>query len=181
MPEPRYTIIAIALHWLVAVAVTSGFALGLYMVDLPFSPQKLSFYSYHKWIGVSVFAFVLVRIAWRLAHPPPPLPDTVPRLQVAASRAVHFLLYACLLAGPLSGWLYSSATGVPTVPFGIPALQLPDLVDKDRELASTLKFVHMTVVFFLASLVAVHVAAVIKHHLLDRTAILRRMLPGGSA
>jgi cytochrome b561 len=104
----------------------------------------------------------------------------VPRWQVAASGAVHLLLYACLVAGPLSGWLYSSATGVPTVPFGIPALQLPDVVNKDRELALTLKFVHMTIVFTLGTLVAVHVAAVVKHQLVDRTAILRRMLPGGA-
>lgn len=180
MTEPRYTIVAISLHWLVAAGVLGGFGLGLYMVDLPFSPRKLSFYSYHKWTGVSVFALALVRIAWRLAHPPPPLPQAVPRWQVAASGAVHFLLYACLVAAPLSGWLYSSATGVPTVPFGIPALQLPDVVNKDRELALTLKFAHMTIVYTLATLVAVHVAAVVKHQLVDRTAILRRMLPGGA-
>ena len=180
MAEPRYTLVAIALHWLVAVAVAGGFALGLYMVDLPFSPRKLSLYAYHKWIGVTVFALALARSAWRLTHPPPPLPSAVPHWQVAASRAVHFLLYACLVAGPLSGWLYSSATGVPTVPFGVPALQLPDVVNKDRELALTLKFVHMTIVFTLAALVVVHVAAVVKHQLLDRTALLRRMLPGGT-
>ena len=177
MAGARYTDVAIALHWVIALLVPCGFALGLYMVDLDFSPRKLTLYSYHKWIGVTVFALAVLRIAWRLAHPPPPLPPAVPRWQVAASRAVHFLLYVCLVAGPLSGWLYSSASGVPTVPFGIAALELPDLVSKDRELALTLKFVHMSVVYSLAALVGVHVAAALKHQLIDRDGIIGRMLP----
>jgi cytochrome b561 len=177
MGGARYTGVAIVLHWLVALLVPCGFALGLYMVDLPFSPRKLSLYSYHKWIGVTVFALAVARIAWRLGHPPPPLPPAVARWQVAASRAVHFLLYVCLVAAPLSGWLYSSATGVPTVPFGIKVLQLPDLVSRDRELAITLKFVHLTAVFTLAALVVLHVAAALKHQLVDRDGIIGRMLP----
>jgi cytochrome b561 len=177
MAAARYTGVAIALHWLIALLLPCGFALGLYMVDLDFSPRKLTLYSYHKWIGVTVFAVAVVRIVWRLAHPPPPLPPAVPGWQVAASRAVHFLLYVCLVAGPLSGWLYSSASGVPTVPFGIAALELPDLVSKDRELALTLKFFHMSVVYSLAALVGVHVAAALKHQLIDRDGIIGRMLP----
>jgi cytochrome b561 len=176
MSEARYTGVAIALHWVIALLVPCGFALGLYMVDLAFSPRKLTLYSYHKWIGVTVFTLAAVRVAWRLGHAPPPLPS-LPRWQAAASRAVHFLLYVCLLAGPLSGWLYSSAAGVPTVPFGIAALQLPDLVPQDRELALTLKFVHMTVVYSLAALVGVHVAAALKHQLVDRNHLISRMLP----
>ena len=178
MTAARYTATAITLHWLIALLVPCGFALGLYMVDLPFSPRKLTLYSYHKWIGVTVFALVALRIAWRLTHPPPALPQSVPRWHVPASGAVHFLLYACLVGGPLSGWLYSSAAGVSTVPFGIAALQLPDLVSKDPDLALTLKFVHMTFVYTLAVLVGVHVAAALKHQFLDGRAIISRMLPG---
>jgi len=177
----RYTTVAIVLHWAIAVLVPCGFALGLYMVDLAFGPRKLTLYSYHKWIGVTVFALAAARVGWRFAHRPPPLPPTVARWQAAASRAVHFLLYACLLAAPLSGWLYSSASGVPTVPFGVAALQLPDLVTKDRELATALKFVHLTAVWFLAALVVVHVAAALKHQFVDGDGIIGRMLPGRSA
>ena len=177
MTQNRYHGIAISLHWLIALLLICGFALGLYMVELKFSPQKLSFYSYHKWIGVSVFTFAVLRVLWRLTHQPPPLPASVPGWQVAASNATHLLLYIFLLAAPLSGWFYSSATGVPTVPFGIAALQLPDLIEKNRELAGTLKFVHMSITYSLAGLVALHVAAVFKHILIDRDGIMRRMLP----
>ena len=174
----RYSAVAIALHWLIAVLLVCGFALGLYMVSLTFSPQKLSYYAYHKWIGVSVFALALLRIVWRATHTPPPLPATLPRWQAAMSGAVHLLLYLLLIAAPVSGWLYSSSAGVPTVPFGIAVLQLPDLLDKNRELAATLKFIHMSLTYSLAALVVLHVAAALKHTLIDRDGIMSRMLPG---
>lgn len=177
--RPGYTGTAIALHWLVAAVVACGFAVGLYMVDLPFSPGKLSTYSYHKWIGVSAFTLIVLRLAWRLGHPPPPLPAGMPAWQRAASGAVHALLYLLLLAIPVTGWLYSSAAGVPTVPFGLAALQLPDLLAKDKALADTLRFVHRSLNYSLAVLVAVHVAAAVGHQLLDDHGILARMLPGG--
>ena len=174
----RYSGPAIVLHWLIALLMCCGFGLGLYMVELRFSPQKLSLYSYHKWIGVSVFSLTLLRLAWRLTHAPPPLPDSVARWQRAAAGAIHATLYLLMLGIPLSGWIYSSAAGVPTVPFGIAALQLPDLVARDRDLAASLKFLHLTLNYSLAAMLALHVAAALKHQFLDRDGIMQRMLPG---
>jgi len=178
MVQERYSGIAITLHWLMALLLMCGFSLGLYMVDLKFSPQKLSLYSYHKWIGVTVFTLALARLAWRFKHPPPPLPTGLPRWQAAMAGAVHVLLYLLMLGIPLCGWLYSSAAGVPTVPFGIGALQLPDLVAKDKELADTLRFAHRSLAYTLAALVSLHLAAAIGHQLVDDHGILSRMLPG---
>ena len=177
-PAPRYSSTAITLHWLIALLLVCGFSLGLYMVSLKFSPQKLTYYSYHKWIGVTIFSLALLRILWRATHTPPPLPAALPQWQVAMSGATHLLLYLLLVAAPISGWLYSSSAGVPTVPFGIEALQLPDLVEKDRALAFTLKFVHMSITYSFGALVALHVAAALKHTLIDRDGIMSRMLPG---
>ena len=174
----RYGGSAIALHWLIALLMCCGFGLGLYMVELRFSPQKLMFYSYHKWIGVTVFALAVLRVLWRIVHRPPPLPASVAPWQQALSGAIHVLLYLLMLGIPLSGWLYSSATGVPTVPFGIAALQLPDLFGRDRDLAVSLKFLHLTFNYTLASLVLLHVGAALKHQFLDRDGIMLRMLPG---
>lgn len=169
---------AIALHWLMALLIASGFSLGFYMVDLKFSPEKLKLYSYHKWIGVTVFTLAVARLAWRIKHPAPPLPPNMPRWQAALASAVHVLLYLLMFAIPFAGWLYSSAAGVPTVPFGVGALQLPDLVVKDKELADVLKFVHRSMAYALAALVSLHVAATIGHQLVDDHGILSRMLPG---
>ena len=178
MTAQRYTGIAMLLHWLIALLLVGSFSIGLYMVGLKFSPQKLTLYSYHKWIGVTAFSLAVLRLLWRLTHRPPDLPISMPRWQVAASHASHMLLYLFLIATPLSGWLYSSAAGVPTVPFGIAALQLPDLLDKDRELAALLKFVHMAINYSLGALICLHIAAALKHQLIDRDGIMSRMLPG---
>lgn len=173
-PVP-YTAVAISLHWLIALLIFGGFGLGWYMHELPLSPQKLKLYSWHKWIGVTVFGLVLLRAAWRTRHPPPPLPASVPLWQRRASAASHALLYGLMIVIPLSGWLYSSASGFPTVYLGIPALTLPDLVEKDKLLAASLKTVHLWLNYLLAALVSLHVAAALKHQFVDRDGLLRRL------
>jgi cytochrome b561 len=170
----RYGAVAIALHWLVATALFVTFPLGLYMADLPLSPRKLTLVSYHKWIGVTVLALMSLRLAWRLTHRPPPLP-AMPAWQRRAAMLAHWMLYGLLLTIPLSGWLYSSAVGVPTVYLGL--WQLPDLVGKDKALAEALKLAHKSLNFTLLALVVVHVAAAIKHHFVDRDGLLARMRP----
>lgn len=171
----RYGAPAIALHWLVAALLLATFPLGLYMTGMPLSPRKLQLVSYHKWIGVTVFALAWLRLAWRLYRPAPPFPPSMARWQRGAAHAVHGLLYVLLIAIPLSGWLYSSASGVPTVYLGL--WQLPDLVDRDKALAGTLRDVHRTLNWTLAGLVALHVLAALKHQILDRDGLLHRMLP----
>lgn len=170
-----YTRTAIGLHWLVAVAIVATFGLGLYMHELPFSPDKLKLYSWHKWAGVSIFLLVVARIVWRLAHRPPAPPANIPLWQWRAAEGVHLLLYVLMLAVPLSGWLMSSAKGVPTVWFGV--LPLPDVVGKDTALGDLLASVHKVLNFSMAGLVLIHVGAALKHHLVDRDEVLLRMLP----
>ena len=170
-----YTHTAIALHWLIAIALAGTFALGLYMHELPLSPQKLKFYSWHKWAGVTIFLFVILRLVWRLGHRPPALPFLMPAWQRLAAEATHVLLYVLMFAVPLSGWLMSSAKGFQTVWFGV--LPLPDLLDKDKELGDLLQQVHMILNFRMAGLVLAHLGAALKHHILDRDDILSRMLP----
>jgi cytochrome b561 len=174
----RYTGTAIALHWLTFAFIACGFALAVYMVDLPISPQKLKYFAWHKWIGVSVFLLALFRLAWRLTHGAPALPADVPQWQQRAAGTLHGMLYALIVIIPLTGWLYSSAAGVPTVYLGI--AQLPDLVTKDKALAEQLKSVHVTLNYTLLLLIVMHVAAALKHHFIVRNDVLRRMLPGSA-
>ncbi len=170
----RYTRPAIALHWLTAVLVFGIVPLGIYMHDLPLSPGKLQLYSYHKWMGVTIFLLVVLRLLWRATHTSPALPASIPRWQRRASQAVHAGLYGLLLATPLSGWLMSSAKGFKTVWFGV--LPLPDLVAKNKVLGESLSEVHEVLSFTLVALVLLHIAAAIKHHYVERDHVLRRML-----
>jgi cytochrome b561 len=169
-----YTSTAIALHWLAGVLILCGFALGISLQDLPLSPQTLRLYGYHKWIGITVFLLAAMRLAWRVAHPPP-APETMPAWQHRAAAAAHAFLYALMLVIPLSGWIYSSAAGVQVVYLGL--VPLPDLVPKDKALANALKAVHGTLNYALLALVTVHAGAALKHHWVDRDDVLRRMLP----
>ncbi len=171
----RYTSTAIILHWLMAVLLAALFALGLYMADLPLSPWKLKLFSWHKWAGVSAFLLVLLRLLWRATHRPPELPASMPPLMRFAAHAGHAALYVLMIAIPLSGWLMSSAKGVPTVYFGI--WQLPDLLQKNVELGKQLTEVHEWLNWLLAATVVGHAAAAVKHQVVDKDGVLTRMLP----
>jgi cytochrome b561 len=174
-PQTGYTHTAIGLHWLIAIAIIGTFSLGLYMHELPLSPQKLKLYSWHKWAGVTIFLFALLRLTWRLSHQPPAVAPGVPRGDRRGAAATHVLLYLLMFAVPLSGWLMSSAKGFQTVWFGV--LPLPDLLQKDADLGDLLTQLHMLLNFTMAALVGAHAGAALKHHFLDRDEILARMLP----
>ena len=173
--HPRYGGVAIALHWLVVALIIASWVLGLYMVDLPLSPQKLKYISWHKWLGVTIFLIAACRIAWRLAYPAPPPPDSMPSWQRVVMGVSHLLLYLFPIAIPLTGWLFSSASGVPTVYLGW--VQLPDLVANDKLFAEQLRRAHFSLNVMLLVVVCIHVAAALKHHVLDRDEVLVRMLP----
>jgi len=171
----RYTNTAIALHWLLALAIVSSFAVGLYMTSLSFSPTQLRLYNWHKWAGVMILTLSAARLLWRLTHrPPADLP--MPAWQQRAAHAAHGLLYGLFFAVPLAGWAYSSAAGFPIVLFGV--LPLPDFVPVSRELAETIKPFHKWLAYGLAATVVLHVAGALKHHFIDRDALLQRMRPG---
>ncbi|WP_140627341.1 cytochrome b [Methylibium rhizosphaerae] len=175
----RYGGIAIAFHWLLALAIIGAFGVGLYMTGLPFSPARLKLYNWHKWAGVTILALSAARLLWRLANRPPALPAHVaagmPAWQRNAHHGTHLLLYLFFFAVPLSGWAYSSAAGFPIVWFGM--LPLPDFVSPDKALAEVLKLAHHYTAYGLAALVVLHVAAALKHQFVDRDGLLLRMWP----
>ena len=173
----QYTATAKSLHWLMALLLIGLLVLGFYMAGLPLSPDKLRLYSWHKWAGVTVFVLLGFRLLWRVTHRPPALPASMSAPMQLAAHAGHFVLYALMIAIPLSGWLMSSAKGIQTVYFGV--LPIPDLIGKSEELGDLLKEVHEALNWGLFGLVGLHVAGALKHHIIDRDSTLRRMLPFG--
>jgi cytochrome b561 len=175
-----YHPLSVALHWVLGLALVGMFIMGLYMTGLPFSPQRLRLYNWHKWAGVLVLSLSFVRLMWRLTHRPPALPATIeadmPAWQRRAHHATHFGLYALFFATPLLGWAYSSAAGFPIVLFGV--LPLPDFVPVSEGLAEALKPLHKFSALAMAALVLLHVAGALKHQLIDRDGLLRRMAWG---
>jgi cytochrome b561 len=173
---PRYTNTAILLHWLVAILVIGTFTLGLVMTDIPgLTPAKVRYFSWHKWAGVTVLGLAALRLLWRLAHRAPAYPATMPSWQRQAAHALHGLLYVLIFAVPLSGYLFTLAAGVPVVYFGL--VKLPVLIGPDPAWKPVLKAVHYWLNMLMAGLVGLHVAAALKHLLLERDRIMQRMLP----
>lgn len=170
----RYTGMAMALHWLLAIAILASFSLGLYMADLPLSPQRLKLFNWHKWAGVTILVLSAWRLLWRLTHrPPPDVP--MPPWQRRAAHLTHRSLYLLFFAVPLVGWAYTSAAGFPVVLYGV--LPLPDFVPVSKALAKAIKPWHAGLAWCMAGLVAAHVAAALKHQVIDRDNLLSRMLP----
>lgn len=173
----RYHPVSVLLHWVLGLALIGLFAVGLYMTDLPFSPQRLKLYNWHKWAGVTLLALSVFRLVWRLTHRPPPLPRAIetamPRWQRLAHHATHHGLYLLFFAVPLLGWAYSSAAGFPVVLFGV--LPLPDFVPVSEELAELIKPLHKLSAFTMMALVLLHVAGALKHQFVDRDGLLSRM------
>ena len=168
-----YTRTAKSLHWLMAVLLIGLLALGFYMHDLPLSPEKLKLYAWHKWAGVSAFLLVLVRLGWRIGHPPPALPAGMARPMQLAAHGGHGLLYVLMIAIPLTGWLMSSAKGFQTVWFGV--LPIPDLLGKDKETGELLALVHQSLNLLFVAVILGHVGAALKHHFIDKDGRLDRM------
>lgn len=173
--ESKYSGLAIFFHWLTALGIFICFPLGLYMADLKLSPTKLQLISYHKWLGVTIFGVLVLRIIWRAFNKAPRLPSNTPKWQIGAAHATHLFLYILMIAIPLSGWLMSSAKGFTTVYLGMFAL--PDLVEKNKELGDTLRAVHTQLNYALLMLVILHIAAAIKHQWIDRDGLIGRMIP----
>ena len=120
-----------------------------------------------------------MRLAWRLRHPPPPLPAGLPAWERAAARVTHALFYLLLLVQPLIGFLQSNAANFPVVAWGV--LPLPALIGSDEALGETLILVHENVARVLLGLIVLHVAAALRHHFLLKDDVLRRMLPAAAS
>ena len=162
-----------ALHWGSALLVLGMLAVGVWMTGLPLSRLKLVAYAWHKWLGLTVLALALIRIAWHLRSPPPALPVALAPWEKRLAPIGHWLLLALVLAQPIIGWLMSSAGGVAVIWFGL--LPLPDLVPRDQTLFAALRTAHGLVAYALIGVIALHVAAVLRHDVLRCDGILRRM------
>lgn len=172
----RYTKPAMLLHWLTAVLIIAAFSLGVVMTDIHgITPTKLKYYSWHKWMGVTVLLLAVLRVLWRKANTPPPHPAGMPAWQLKAADGMHYLLYFLIFAVPIAGYLYTYAAGVPVVYLGL--VQLPAPFAPNAELKPLLKTVHYVLSMTMAAAVAAHVLAALKHHFIDRDDVLKRMLP----
>ena len=183
VPARHYTVVAILLHWISALGVLALIGMGLVMTHAGLAPMRqFQLYQWHKSVGITVLALTALRLAWRLTHRPPPHPAGMPAPERAAASAAHGLLYLLLVGLPLTGWAVVSLSpfNIPTVLYGLlpwPHLPLAALVANQATAEGALKLVHAYGAWLLTALLVLHVAAALRHHLILRDDVLRRMLP----
>jgi cytochrome b561 len=171
----HYGWVAKAFHWCMALMILGLLGVGLYMSDMEVSPFKFQLYWWHKSLGITVLMLVVGRVLWRITNPSITEIETMPRWQRLAAKAVHVALYALMFSMPLSGWLMSSAYGFSVSFFGL--FTMPDLIAPDKELAHFFNELHELGMIAFFACIGLHTAAALKHHVVDKDATLRRMLP----
>ena len=173
----RYGLIAQALHWSIMLLVLIQLVLGVGAYNSPPVGERLVIHHLHYSLGITIFALMLARLGWRLLSAPPPLPSSVMGLQRLAADGTHIAIYVLLLAMPVVGWLYCSATLLTTTWFGI--VTLPNPFGPSARLAVALKMLHMDMAGALVTLIVMHVCAAFWHQFVHKDNLLARMLPMG--
>lgn len=183
--QQRYTAVAIALHWAIALLIIGMIAVGWIMDAMPGGPgsPKTEIIQIHKSVGITILLLTVARIVWRLMNPPPAEPP-MPKWQSLLANSVHILLYVMMLAMPLTGWIMASAEisqhetrFFGTVEMYVPGI--PGLPAETREgLADTFGSLHSAGAWVIIGLLALHVAGAVKHQFIDKDGLLARMAPG---
>ena len=182
----RYTVIAVLLHWIIAILILGQIAGGALMVNLGDNALSLKFqiYQWHKSFGITILVLSLIRLMWRLTHRPPALPDGMSSVERIGARFSHIGFYVLMVTIPLIGWATVSASpyaaSVPTYLFGvIPWPHLPffeGVVDREF-VAGRIAEIHKILAFLTLGLFILHVGAALKHHFVNKDGVLARMLP----
>lgn len=168
-----YSRVAIALHWTIAVLLLGNAAGGIAAESLDDATAR-AIMAVHKPTGITILALSLFRLGWRLTHGFPPLPESTPRSDAIAARANHVAFYVLMIAVPLAGWMMASGSARPIDYFGLfEVAKLP----VSKGMADIAHDAHGLLAFITLGLVALHVAGALKHHFVDRDAVLLRMAP----
>ncbi len=183
----RYTRLAMLFHWLVAAGIFANFLIVWTVDSLPKSAER-PMINLHKSIGITVLGLAIMRVLWRYANPPPPMPADYRPWERTLAHAAHYSLYALIFLMPLTGWIHDSAwKGAPQNPlnlFGvIPWFRIGFIEHQDpatkEQIHSVFAQIHGLLGWVLLALIALHIAGALKHQLLDRRPELQRMLPEG--
>lgn len=175
--SPRYSAVAIALHWAIAFGI-------LFMIWLGWNMDgKESWFQFHKSVGITILILTVARIIWRVMNPPPPLPTDMKPWESKASHAVHIGFYALMVIMPLTGWLTVSISydfDIPTVIFGLFSWpDIPGVGFLENETAyAIISNIHSKLAYVAFALLALHVSGALKHEFGPEEGVLKRMLPG---
>jgi cytochrome b561 len=175
----RYSYTSIALHWSIALLIGTNLILGWTFRNFE-PPVRHSMVAVHESIGLTILGLTIIRIIWRLSHPPPSLPSRLPGIERVLAAAVQFAFYALMITVPLFGWLVASSWSPPRPVYlwGMPFPFFPFFSAAAREgLRNTAATVHARLALMFVFLMLLHVSGALKHHLYDGHSVFFRMIP----
>lgn len=195
MKEPtRYSTVAVLLHWIIAICIFAMLGLGWFMSDLPKdAPKQLAYdlfnlgiytwdlakeasprtfyFGLHKSIGVTLLAFIVLRLFWRITHKPPAMLSSYSVMERKLATAAHHILYLLMLMIPVSGLVMAAASKYGVKWFEIkiiPGLDNAGLRDAFHE-------VHEITTLILTIVLLLHIAGALKHKFIDKDDTMKRM------
>lgn len=173
----QYGVVMILAHWIGAAIIVFMLVLGLVMTAMPdvgFSTTKIKLILLHKAIGVIALCFVALRLLWRLLNKTPALPSTMPSWQQALAQVNIIILYGLMFGLPITGWVVSSASGMPISFFGL--FTLPDIVQQNQFLALAFMKIHAILAYSLIAVIALHILAALYHHFVLKDGVFLRII-----
>jgi cytochrome b561 len=170
---PRYSPVAISLHWIMATLILFSAILGLLLDDWP-KASKLLWINIHAQVGLLVLVLLVARIWWRRTHTPPELPPEVSDISRRVSHPAHLLIYVVMLATPLVG-IVAFVWHARVLDFGLFAINFG--VKSNGPVFHPAEDIHLWLTYGLLALVAGHAVAALWHHFISRDTVLLRMLP----
>jgi cytochrome b561 len=162
-----------AFHWFTVGAFAFQYAAAAVMTRMKPGAQVMGagqddYYNWHKSIGLIALAIALIR----------QLPDWAPTLTPVEQRFIHRaeqVLYAAMFVMPVSGLFYVMAGGYGVMLFGV--VELPNPLPHLPALATACRLAHVAMGWLLLLTVLAHVGLVLRHQLVLKDGLLRRMLP----
>ncbi len=190
-PQPirdqgRYTAVAILLHWLIAALLVTSILYGWNLEDrreagitsLEQYRELASGFNWHKTTGILILVLSLARLAWRLTHKVPPLPDGMKAWERVAARITHIGFYVLMIGIPIGGYMAASSYGGDQPILLFDAIELPKLpVPQTEAMQSLTGSMHGAGSWVLIAFIAVHIAAAVKHEFVKNDGVLARMIP----
>ncbi len=170
---PRYSPVAVSLHWTMAALILFSGILGLLLDGWP-KASKLLWINIHAQVGLLVLVLLLARILWRRTHTPPELPPEVSEISRRVSHPAHLLIYAMMLVTPLVG-IVAFVWHARVLDFGLFAIDFG--VKSNGPVYHQAEDIHLWLTYGLFALVAGHAVAALWHHFISRDTVLLRMLP----
>lgn len=162
-------------HWLIVALLAVQYPIGWFMPDIHPGMSPGAGMTFHVSIGIAILVLTALRLLWRVTHPVAP-ESSLPAWQRVSSEAVHWLLYALVLATTITGWVFASFRGWSLSLFYL--VPLPMLASGNAAAGRAIDGLHQAAEWALLITIVVHIAAALAHIFVYRDGVMRRMLPG---